>query len=111
MISAHLMLTQVIEMQDGVDDAQHYLQQQLEQTPSIEGLHTLLSLGELTNPTLVSLVHGITEHLIQYERRYLCQQCGFSGKAMHWHCPGCKQWSTIRPTELHPSPLEHVLET
>jgi lipopolysaccharide biosynthesis regulator YciM len=105
------MLTQVIEAQDGLDEAQQYLQQQLERNPSLEGLHTLLSLGELTNATLVPLVHSITEHLLQHERRYLCQHCGFSGKAMHWHCPGCQQWSTIRPTEFHSSTLEHASET
>jgi len=111
MISAHLMLTQVIEIQEGIEQAQHYLQQQLAQNPSIEGLHTLLSLGTISNPVLVLLVHDVTEQILKHERRYLCQHCGFSGKTMHWHCPGCQQWSTIRPTELHSSALKHVLET
>jgi len=111
MISAHIMLTQIIEIQFGTEQAQDYLQQQLAQKPSIEGLHTLVSLGEISQPTLIPLVQGITQHLLEHERRYLCQHCGFSGKTMHWHCPGCQQWSTIRPIELHSYALEHVLET
>ena len=111
MSSVVLMLTQVIEIQYGTEKAQHYLQQQLGQNPSLEGLQTLLSLGELTNPVLIPLVHTTTQHILQHERSYLCQHCGFSGKTMHWHCPGCQQWSTIRPTQPPYSSLENGLET
>ena len=111
MTSVHLMLTQVIEMQYGLGEAQRYLQQQLKDNPSIEGLDTLLSLGEITNPNLIPLVQDTTHDILQKRRNYLCHQCGFSGKTMHWHCPGCQQWSTIRPTELHSSILGHILET
>ena len=98
-------------MQYGLGEAQRYLQQQLKDNPSIEGLDTLLSLGEITNPNLIPLVQDTTHDILQKRRNYLCHQCGFSGKTMHWHCPGCQQWSTIRPTELHSSILGHVLET
>jgi len=111
MISAHLMLTRVIEIQEGIEQAQRYLQQQLTQNPSIEGLQTLLALGPLPNPVLVPLIHDVADQILKHDRRYLCQHCGFSGKTMHWHCPGCQQWSTIRPTELHCATLKPVLET
>jgi lipopolysaccharide biosynthesis regulator YciM len=111
MSSVALMLTEVIEIQYGTEKAQDYLQQKLSQTPSIEGLQTLLSLGDLSNPVLVPLIHTISQNILQHERRYLCQHCGFSGKAMHWHCPGCQQWSTIRPTQPHCSSPENGLET
>ncbi|MBF0470995.1 MAG: lipopolysaccharide assembly protein LapB [Gammaproteobacteria bacterium] len=28
---------------------------------------------------------------------YLCHHCGFQAKNLYWLCPGCKQWSTIKP--------------
>jgi lipopolysaccharide biosynthesis regulator YciM len=28
---------------------------------------------------------------------YQCTHCGFAGKALHWHCPGCKRWGTVKP--------------
>ena len=111
MTSVHLMLTQVIEIQYGLEEAQNYLQQQLKSKPSIEGLDTLLSLGDIKNPTLIPLVQDTTRDILQKKRTYLCHQCGFAGKTMHWHCPSCQQWSTIRPTELHSSALKHILDT
>lgn len=30
---------------------------------------------------------------------YRCQSCGFSGQKMHWLCPGCKAWGSVKPVE------------
>jgi lipopolysaccharide biosynthesis regulator YciM len=110
MVCAHLMLAQVIEIESGTEKAQAYLQTQLQQHPSLEGLHHLLSMGALSNQVLLPLVHDMTDSLLQHGRRYVCQHCGFSGKTMHWHCPGCQHWGTIRPTELHFSSFEPISE-
>jgi len=110
MTSARLMLTHVIQQQHGTQKAQNYLHLQLQKYPSVEGLHTLISLGEPSSPTLVPLIEGITDSLVRKGHRYTCPNCGFSGKNMHWHCPGCKQWGTIRPSEIHLSALETLLE-
>lgn len=110
LVSGHLMLTQIIEMQSGTDDARDYLHSQLKQQPSLEGLQHLLSMGELGNQVLLPLIQDMTESLLQHGRRYVCQHCGFAGKTMHWHCPGCRHWSTIRPTELHFSSFELISE-
>ena len=29
--------------------------------------------------------------------KYRCLSCGFSGKTLHWLCPGCKQWGSVLP--------------
>ena len=108
--SAQVMLTHVIQQQHGSQKAQEYLHHQLQQHPSVEGLHTLISLGESSNPILIPLVQDITETLVRRGHRYTCPNCGFSGKKLHWNCPGCKQWGTIRPTEIHLSALETLLE-
>jgi len=108
--SARVMLTHVIQQQHGSQQAQEYLHHQLQQYPSVEGLHTLISLGESSNPILIPLVQDITETLVRRGHRYTCPNCGFSGKKLHWNCPGCKQWGTIRPTEIHLSALETLLE-
>ncbi len=108
--SIRIMLTSVIHQQFGEQAAQDYLYKQLQYYPSIEGLHTLLSLGQLSHDMLTPLVTEITANLTQYNRRYTCQHCGFSGKTMHWLCPGCKQWGTVRPTEIHLPALEKQLE-
>jgi len=111
MTSARLMLTQVILLQQGSQAAQDYLYPQLREHPSVEGLHRLISLGEQANPMLVPLIKGITDTLVRRGNRYTCQSCGFAGKSMHWQCPGCKQWGSVQPTEIHLSFLETLLES
>lgn len=110
MTSARLMLTHIIQLQHGSQAAQDYLHQQLHKHPSVEGLHALISLGEQSNPILIPLVKGITDSMVKRGSRYSCQHCGFTGKTMHWHCPGCKKWGTVRPTAIHISALESLLE-
>lgn len=109
--SARLMLTHITQLQHGSQAAQNYLHQQLHTHPSVEGLHTLISLGESGNPILVPLIRDITSIMIRQGHRYTCQSCGFSGKTMHWHCPSCKQWGSVKPTEIHLSALETLLES
>jgi lipopolysaccharide biosynthesis regulator YciM len=109
--SIRIMLTTIIKRIDGERAAQDFLYQQLKTYPSIEGLHTLLSLGELSPDIIPSLLSNISHKLTLYSRRYSCQHCGFSAKTMHWHCPSCKQWGTIRPTEIHLPALANQVET
>lgn len=30
-------------------------------------------------------------------RRYRCLRCGFQGNELHWNCPSCHNWETIKP--------------
>lgn len=30
-------------------------------------------------------------------RRYRCSRCGFQGQELHWSCPSCQNWETIKP--------------
>ena len=29
--------------------------------------------------------------------RYRCEACGFSSRKLFWQCPGCRDWSTVKP--------------
>lgn len=110
MTSVRLMLTQVIQQQQGTQAAKDFLYQQLHQHPSVEGLHTLITLGQENNATLIPLLKNITKTLLHKGDRYTCINCGFFGRILHWQCPGCNQWASIRPTEIHLSTLEKFLE-
>lgn len=43
----------------------------------------------------------VLERYLQERPVYRCVNCGFSVRSHLWHCPGCQQWSTIKPRELH----------
>lgn len=108
--SARLLLTRLIQKQQGDQAAQQFLYRQLYQHPSVEGLHQLILLGEDNHQVLIPLIKEVTTALIHKGDRYTCKNCGFSGRTMHWLCPGCSQWATIRPVEIHLSALEKLLE-
>lgn len=108
--SARLLLTRLIRKQQGNQAAQQFLYRELYQHPSVEGLHQLIMLGEDNHQVLIPLIKEVTTALIHKGDRYTCKNCGFSGRTMHWQCPGCSQWGTIRPVEIHLSALEKLLE-
>ncbi|BDZ72985.1 lipopolysaccharide assembly protein B [Methylophaga marina] len=108
--SARLMLTRLIEQTQSTEAAQAFLHAQLHQHPSVEGLHQLITLGEENHQALIPLIKEVTTTLIHKGDRYTCKNCGFSGRTMHWLCPGCSSWSTMRPIEIHLSSLEKLLE-
>jgi len=109
MTSVRLMLTHIIQLEQGAQAAQDYLYQQLHQHPSVEGLNTLISLGDTHNPILIPLITKITHNLMRRGHRYTCSKCGFAGHSLHWQCPSCQSWGNIKPTEIHLSSLETLL--
>lgn len=34
------------------------------------------------------------------EARYRCDRCGFSSRKLFWQCPGCQQWSSVKPIQM-----------
>ncbi|GBE09363.1 tetratricopeptide repeat protein [bacterium BMS3Abin11] len=42
-------------------------------------------------------LEAIIERVLKSRKNYLCEHCGFRGAAMHWQCPGCKRWNTVKP--------------
>ena len=41
--------------------------------------------------------YALTTKLLENEPVYRCRSCGFSGRSLHWQCPSCKQWNTVKP--------------
>ena len=45
----------------------------------------------------IALPLGVVSEKFTKLPNYRCQQCGFTGKQIHWLCPGCKTWGTLHP--------------
>ncbi len=82
---------------EGDASAKAFLRMALEKKPSLRGLTLLMQLhsaneagedGQLQISTL--------QRLVEARSSYRCQHCGFHGQHLHWYCPGCKHWGTIR---------------
>ena len=44
------------------------------------------------------IVRGLRQ-LAMSSARYRCMNCGYSTRRLIWHCPSCKEWETVRPTQ------------
>ena len=100
-VSLALAFADVISNRDGVPAAEKFIVSWLRRTPNVHGLHKLLELNLVkasdSGRNDLLLLKGIIEDLRSQHLGYACGQCGFKGKALHWLCPGCNRWNTIKP--------------
>lgn len=100
-VSLALTLAAVIRDRDGVAAAEKFVIDWLRRRPNVHGLHALieLNLAEAKGTTRddLLLLRGIIERLRAEHLGYACQRCGFKGKTLHWLCPSCQSWNTVKP--------------
>ena len=97
---AELALADVIREDQGDTAALDYLTAQLDHGPSL----TLLMRGMELNARLPDgcsekFLEGLRPHvcrLIEQRPLYQCTNCGFAAKTLHWQCPSCRHWSSIK---------------
>lgn len=105
-VTLMLALADVIKKRDGVQAAAEFVANWLRRQPSVQGLHGLLALNLVTaDPSSqadLNLLQGIISELLEEHQGYLCQECGFRGKTLHWQCPGCHRWNSVKPIVSQP---------
>lgn len=100
----HLMLAlvDVAERQQGSRQAEQLLVDWLRRDPSMHGLLRLVELkltyADPGQRRDLKALHSMIFTILEREQPYACRQCGFSCRALYWHCPSCRGWVTIRPT-------------
>lgn len=81
----------------GQDAAKDFLRLSLRGKPSLRGVALLMSLHEPAEAGEdESLELATIEKIIDQGSSYRCTHCGFRSQRLHWYCPGCKHWGTIR---------------
>ncbi len=95
---ASVELTRELE---GDAEAVRLLVDRLRARPTLVGLRRLIELeleraqgGARDN---LRILYGLFSDLLSKKPMYRCEHCGFSAKRLHWLCPACKSWSTIKP--------------
>lgn len=100
-ISPVLVLTDLLAREQGETEAALYLREQLGRHISVRGLARLVGNGSFPDTPedreLVGLVKQLVDELLLDKPSYICTECGFSGKTLHWQCPACRLWDTVRP--------------
>ena len=92
-----IALAEEIRVVEGSEKAKDFLRKHLVDKPSLGGLALLMALhgtneaGE-DEPLQIEIVN----RLVEANSTYQCNHCGFRGQHLHWYCPGCKHWGTMR---------------
>lgn len=86
--------------QDKQQQLVEFLRQALKKSPSMELIEFTLRYFKNRPhqvdgvwPDLPNLFHQLNQKRLSY----LCSVCGYGSHAMHWNCPSCKSWSSIKP--------------
>ncbi len=96
-----LKFVEEIESQQGIQAAREFIIEELRQKPSLHGLSRLIHLSAMQESgqsrSDLETLQAMIERVLKSRKTYLCEHCGFRGTAMHWQCPGCKRWNTVKP--------------
>ncbi len=100
-ITPLLYLTDVIAETEGDAAAIRFLSEELHKRPSVRGVDHLVKYviirteGELHKN--LATIKELTTRLLDESSVYKCRICGFEAKKLHWQCPGCKTWNSVKP--------------
>lgn len=99
--SVVLALAERIRQDDGEGAAARYLVEQLRARPSVRGLNRLIELNLARSGQAdvedLEVLRELFHSLLRDRPGYACRSCGFQARTMHWHCPSCRSWATIKP--------------
>lgn len=101
--SVMLAIAELIKEDRGAYAAGAYITDELKHYPTIKGFNRLIDLhlsygGESARDSLRTL-RSLTGTLEMTKPRYRCQNCGYAGKVLLWHCPSCRKWSSTKPVQ------------
>ena len=97
----------------GMDPA-HYLLDAFDARPSWSVLEQVSILEPAQDDVesrgrISGVLRSAVKTLSESRQKYQCQSCGMKPAQLFWHCPSCKQWGTVYPTddrlEVKSSPL------
>jgi lipopolysaccharide biosynthesis regulator YciM len=60
-------------------------------------LQSLVTIGGTDSPEGVERLRPLLQKMLNAGTRFQCGNCGYGSAIMHWQCPGCRSWDTVRP--------------
>ncbi|TDJ17272.1 MAG: lipopolysaccharide assembly protein LapB [Gammaproteobacteria bacterium] len=100
-ITPMIMLVELIAEQDDEEEAIKYITTELKKRPTVRGVDRLIEYalipaqGKAKDDLMT--IKDLTGKLLEDRPIYQCNHCGFDAKALHWQCPSCKNWNTVKP--------------
>ncbi len=100
-IAVMLVLSELLQEDKGDQAAVEFVADYLHEYSSLDGVQKLIDLsrksakGSLADT--FSILHEQISKLMEKRPAYQCKQCGLEVKTLHWQCPGCSSWNSIKP--------------
>ncbi len=102
-ITIMLKMAEIIKQQNGELASADFITDHLRIKPSVRGMDKLIELNLEQSTESVKdkllVLKEVTTQLLKNKSKYSCHVCGFSGFTLHWQCPSCKKWGTIKPIQ------------
>lgn len=99
-----IILSEQIKHWRGSKAAISFVADHVRRYPSILGLHRLIELRLSSKNDDVkddlTTIHALTQKLLDEFPPYQCMHCGFSSKTLHWQCPTCQEWNSVKLTDM-----------
>ncbi len=95
-----LTAARMLKEYEGEGVALAFLGGEVTERPSLRGVQYLLELdmGQINDEKgYLAVIKSSLDKLLVNKPVYRCNSCGFTGMEMHWCCPSCKTWSSIKP--------------
>jgi lipopolysaccharide assembly protein B len=87
----------------GPEAAIRFMSERLRSKASVRGLDRLLQLELLEargeQAEYLGMLKALTAALLRDRPVYRCEHCGFPARSLHWQCPSCKHWNSIKPIQ------------
>ncbi|MCG6860157.1 MAG: lipopolysaccharide assembly protein LapB [Chromatiaceae bacterium] len=103
-----LLLADAIQAEEGDEAAIAFLVEYLSGYADLTSLERLLALyapkladDGRTRATFDAAL-TVVAHLRAHRPHHQCEHCGFVARRLHWQCPSCKQWESIKPVQPEP---------
>ncbi|MCV6603852.1 MAG: lipopolysaccharide assembly protein LapB [Porticoccaceae bacterium] len=95
-----ISLAEQLKSTKGNESAITFLRQQLDKQARLPALLQLMhwerpEQGERRDSSLLAVT--AIQQLLAEKHNYRCRSCGFSAQEMHWLCPTCKEWGSVKP--------------
>jgi len=100
-ISIMLVLATLLQEDKNDQAAIEFVTGYLYEHSSLDGVQKLIDLSrKCTKGSLAvtfSILYKQINMLMDKRPAYQCNQCGLEVKTLHWQCPGCNSWNSIKP--------------
>jgi lipopolysaccharide biosynthesis regulator YciM len=111
-ISPVLALAEIIEQEKGTAAAAAFIAEALQERDSVRGLEALIRLSKAASGQSdksrpvnsasqadehLDVLHHLVQKLLAKKARHRCRNCGFTARSLHWQCPSCKSWGSVKP--------------